>query len=70
MTKLRMKKLCGGCKAGGVWGHIAHCDLGAKVKTKYVHSVPVNGIPQEVCPKPMTNSLYCQYVTNGWRGLV
>ena len=68
---LRKKKLCGECKAHTIFSHTANCALGCKVKTKcFDGCIPIDGIPQEVCPRPMTYSKYINYFLNGWRHLI
>ena len=59
---MRMKKSCDGCKASrnSISAYIDHhvdgvtCDLGYKCVPKYFGFVVVGGVPQEVCPKPVT----------------
>ena len=56
--RLKNTKTCNGCWSLGT-GHGARqfrCDLRYKMKTVYDRqtSTPIEGVPQEPCPKPLT----------------
>lgn len=61
MGTLRIKKTCHGCKAYDNCG----CLLGYKTENKTIkgfEGLSVGRIPLEVCPKPKTNTDFCNLI--------
>ena len=61
--KLKRTRTCNDCWASecGHGRRVFGCDLGYKVKTEYTRdSTPIEGIPQELCLKPLTGKAWLE----------
>jgi len=57
MAEYTQKRVCGKCRALEMQRHIASCYLGYSVS---LSKSGYEAIPDEPCPKPTTNKLYCE----------
>lgn len=62
--EIKQRKVCGSCKCLRIDRSMLFCELGYEFKPKRVFDIEVNGVPQEPCPKPLTNGDYYRALNN------